>query len=303
MILADAEEKAHGGPVLVWSARPNDESEPNAAEGAADAVHPVAEAPQVTDLDAPSIRAPAHRKAVFPVVAVAISVLALGSVFLLASEGKRPAETALSFAPSTTAEILASAGVEPEPQPPAKTATVLPSQGAPDAAAANASPAAAASAEIVPELPSADAPRTAPAAASTDPAIPGDASPQIPKGLGATPGANLSVLASTTPPTEQPGSAVLNSALLARGDALFVTGDFSSARMFYERAANAGHGLAALQLGETYDPAFLARIRFTGAQANAAMAAYWYQRARELGIPEADILLAAMEAEAPRRSP
>jgi hypothetical protein len=38
----------------------------------------------------------------------------------------------------------------------------------------------------------------------------------------------------------------LNSALLARGDALFVSGDFASARLFYERAANAGDGLAAL---------------------------------------------------------
>ena len=73
--------------------------------------------------------------------------------------------------------------------------------------------------------------------------------------------------------------------------------------MFYERAANAGHGQAALRLGETYDPAFLARTRFTGARANAAIAAYWYQRARELDVPEADILLTAIAAEAGYSSP
>jgi hypothetical protein len=37
--------------------------------------------------------------------------------------------------------------------------------------------------------------------------------------------------------------------LLARGDALLRTGDIASARLFYDRAASAGQGQAALRLG------------------------------------------------------
>src|SRR5713101_1797992 len=289
-ILHDAEEKARGGPVLVWSARPDDEAEPNAAEDAGDAVHCAAEAPQATDFDPPAVRGPAHRWTVFPAAAAAVAILTLGGVVLLTGEGKHPGGAALSVAPTTALEKLASGGVEPELRSPAK-ATIAPSQGASDSAAANAAPATVTSKEILPDLPLTDAPRTAQTVAPTDPAIASDANPSV----GA---AN-----SATAPTEPLGSAALNSTLVARGDALFVIGKFSAGRMFYERAANAGHGQAALQLGETYDPAFLARSRFIGARANSAMAAYWYQRARELGVPEADILLAAMAVETAHLSP
>ena len=303
-ILHDAEEKARGGPVLVWSARPDDEAEPNAAEDAGDAVHCAAEAPQATDFDPPAVRGPAHRWMVFPAAAAAVAILTLGGVVLLTGEGKHPGEAALPVAPATALEKLASGGVEPELRSPAK-ATIAPSQGAPDSAAANAAPATVTSKEILPDLPLTDAPRTAQTVAPTDPAIASDASPPVPRGSGGTPSANPSVGAanSTTAPTEPLGSAALNSTLVARGDALFVIGNFSAARMFYERAANAGHGQAALQLGESYDPAFLARSRFIGARANPAMAAYWYQRARELGVPEADMLLAAMAVETAHLSP
>jgi hypothetical protein len=83
-------------------------------------------------------------------------------------------------------------------------------------------------------------------------------------------------------------------ALLARGDALLAQGDVSSARLFYERAADAGEGLAALRLGNTFDPAFLdfAHLRVRG---DSAMAVSWYARARELGAAEAEILLKRLE--------
>ena len=70
-----------------------------------------------------------------------------------------------------------------------------------------------------------------------------------------------------------------------------------------DSAANAGDGHAALRLGETYDPAFLARTRFIGARENASVAAYWYQRAGELGVPEGEILLSALVAETRHRVP
>jgi TPR repeat protein len=111
----------------------------------------------------------------------------------------------------------------------------------------------------------------------------------------------VGVTKSSTAPVEPAGSSMLNqalnSALLARGDALFVSGDIASARLFYERAANAGDGHAALRLGETYDPAFLARTGLIGSRENASVAAYWYQRASELGVPDGEILLKAIAAE------
>jgi len=79
--------------------------------------------------------------------------------------------------------------------------------------------------------------------------------------------------------------------LLARGDALFDNRDIASARLFYERAADAGSAEAAIRLGATFDPSFLARARLTGARGDAAVAVKWYQRARELGAGEADVLV------------
>jgi hypothetical protein len=134
-------------------------------------------------------------------------------------------------------------------------------------------------------------------AKSVPAALPAPASP--------TPEAPPVVIAGTPkilPDQSRPAAAEIV-ALLARGDALFVIGDFASARQFYERAANAGDGHAALRLGETYDPAFLAQTQFMGVRENASVAAHWYQRALEPGVPEADILLRAIAAETGRRAP
>lgn len=86
------------------------------------------------------------------------------------------------------------------------------------------------------------------------------------------------------------------SLFIARGDALISTGDITSARLFYERAANAGDGQAALRMGESYDPAFLAGTRVPGNRGDAATAAQWYLRALELGILEAEVLFKAVTA-------
>jgi hypothetical protein len=60
-------------------------------------------------------------------------------------------------------------------------------------------------------------------------------------------------------PTASPClSAIEIAALLGRGDAFLSAGDITSARLFYERAADAGYGLAALQLGATFGSLFLA---------------------------------------------
>jgi hypothetical protein len=72
-------------------------------------------------------------------------------------------------------------------------------------------------------------------------------------------------------------------ALVSRGDGFLSAGDIASARLFYERAADAGDSAAALRLAATYDPGFLDRAGIRGIPGDAAQAEAWYRRARELG--------------------
>jgi hypothetical protein len=115
-------------------------------------------------------------------------------------------------------------------------------------------------------------------------------------GLGATAAAN----AETADPPQTPLSSLLTaeemSALLARGDALLSAGDVTAARLFYERTADAGNGVGAIRLGATFDPAFLNRVRLRGVRGDVNAASYWYHRARDLGIADAEALLRPLEA-------
>jgi len=72
-------------------------------------------------------------------------------------------------------------------------------------------------------------------------------------------------------------------ALITRGDGFLGAGDIASARLFYERAADAGSGSAALRLGTTFDPGFLAHAGIRGNPGDPAKAAFWYRRSSELG--------------------
>jgi hypothetical protein len=75
--------------------------------------------------------------------------------------------------------------------------------------------------------------------------------------------------------------------LLARGEAYLANGNIMGARDFFERAADAGLAASALQLGATYDPVELKRIKVQGVKPDAALARRWYERARDLGAAEA----------------
>jgi TPR repeat protein len=99
------------------------------------------------------------------------------------------------------------------------------------------------------------------------------------------------------PPAEPQLSAAELAALLARGDTLVSIGDVASARLFYERAANAGDALAAVRLGETFDPGFLDRARLRAVRPDLRAAVSWYRRARDLGVPGAEILLKSLESQ------
>ena len=85
------------------------------------------------------------------------------------------------------------------------------------------------------------------------------------------------------PPADQHLSATEIAALVNRGDAFLRAGDIASARLFYERAADAGDSAAALRLGATFDPDFLGRVGIRGNPGDPSLAASWYRRARDLG--------------------
>ena len=143
--------------------------------------------------------------------------------------------------------------------------------------------------------------------AGANPADTAPASPTISVGstsfatTPATASSSASELSAETPGTPATGltearlSAADTAALLARGDVLFSKGDVIAARAFYERAADAGEGRAALRLGETFDPVFLDQARLRAARGDLSTALSWYRRARDLGVAEAEILLKGRE--------
>jgi hypothetical protein len=95
--------------------------------------------------------------------------------------------------------------------------------------------------------------------------------------------------AAATPAPSGPGTTATDVAeLLARGDAFLLIGDLTSARLFYERAADAGDRQAAMRMGATFDPAFLGRAGLRGARGDPAKANSWYSHALDLGAPGTD---------------
>jgi hypothetical protein len=86
-------------------------------------------------------------------------------------------------------------------------------------------------------------------------------------------------------------------ALMRNGDAAFERADISGARALYQRAASLDRSAAAAHVaaGKTYDPGILAGLGVrSGALADAAAAARWYERARSLGDPAAGELLSRL---------
>jgi len=248
----------------------------------------------------------AFRSMGFGLGAVAVSVLAMASLngllLLQLSEVKRSAETALTIASSAMSRPIPAipVAVPSSEVASAETAvfTPVPEPGAvPPAAVASASGPAIGPAPTVPasvespEPPTTAGARVAPVAIAATPPAAAVAAPFRQTESDAT---------AQVAPAAQPGAANLPAgqvaALLARGDVAFSEGDIASARLFYQRAAEAGDSQAALRLGGTYDPEFLVRTHLNGVRGDAAAAAHWYGRARELGAPEADILLSGIIA-------
>jgi TPR repeat protein len=82
--------------------------------------------------------------------------------------------------------------------------------------------------------------------------------------------------------------------LMAQGERQLQQGSIVLAREFFRRAADAGFAPAAIRLASTYDPGELSRLGVKGVVPDRAEAKKWYERARELGAPEAEERLARL---------
>jgi hypothetical protein len=113
---------------------------------------------------------------------------------------------------------------------------------------------------------------------------------------------------SDAPPTKRIESGALNApgiqqtnagdtALMERGRDLLKSGDIASARLIFQRLANAGIADAALALAATYNPRYLAQHNLIGVAGDETMARSWYQRASKLGSIEAGHILARTDAD------
>jgi hypothetical protein len=111
-----------------------------------------------------------------------------------------------------------------------------------------------------------------------------DISPPATQTAAPVPGSSTTTPA---PPEVQRLSGGQITELLARGDTFLRAGDLASARLFYERAADAGDQEAAIRMGATFDPAFLHRAGVTTV-GDPIKAQSWYQHALDLGAPKTD---------------
>ena len=85
--------------------------------------------------------------------------------------------------------------------------------------------------------------------------------------------------------------------LCAQGLVALAAGDIAGARLYLERAAESGDARALLVLGETYDPATLARMGALGVKGEAVKARDYYARALAAGMGAARERMAALEAQ------
>jgi hypothetical protein len=77
-------------------------------------------------------------------------------------------------------------------------------------------------------------------------------------------------------------------AKMRTGVELMTYGEVFAARAMFQRVAEAGEGAGAFALAETYDPIVLGGLRLRDQiMPDVALARTWYERARDLGAPEA----------------
>ena len=82
--------------------------------------------------------------------------------------------------------------------------------------------------------------------------------------------------------------------LINHGQKMVEVGYLAGARAYFRRAVEAGSGEAALLLGACYDPAFIEKIGAQGIEPDLKEARTWYERAKQLGVADADAKLAQL---------
>jgi hypothetical protein len=155
---------------------------------------------------------------------------------------------------------------------------------------------------VIPKGPSPVAPTTAPPTATADRDAAADRTAPANASAAAAPSSPARTEASrppvpelSAPPSPAPPKAagpqlspVETAALVARGDTFLSAGDVTSARAFFERAADAGDSQAAMRMAVTFDPAFLERLGLHAVRGDSDQASFWYRRARNLSGAEPD---------------
>jgi hypothetical protein len=121
----------------------------------------------------------------------------------------------------------------------------------------------------------------------------GAADPAISAGAGQRPAPSLTP-PQTVSPSVAPRTPVAteNESVIAAkmkiGVELMTYGEVIAARTMFQRAAEAGDAAGAFALAETYDPLVLGALRLRERiMPDAALARTWYEKARDLGSPEA----------------
>jgi hypothetical protein len=92
-------------------------------------------------------------------------------------------------------------------------------------------------------------------------------------------------------------------ALLKYGRELVAQGKFRFARLMLEQAAEAKNASAAFAIGQTYDPLIERSAVRPDAPPDIAMARTWYEKAKDLGSPEAAQRLSQLQAATPVPTP
>jgi TPR repeat protein len=126
---------------------------------------------------------------------------------------------------------------------------------------------------VAPPQPAAAAPQPAAAAPRPPAAAPEAAPPSKPVRAADPPARSL----------QADEIALLNK----QGEQFVANGDFVTARLMFQRAAQTGDANAAMALAATYDPLVLARLGAVGVGGDVEKARSWYQKAESLGAPEA----------------
>jgi hypothetical protein len=87
--------------------------------------------------------------------------------------------------------------------------------------------------------------------------------------------------------------------LIKHGQKMIEVGYLAGARAYFKRAVEAGSGEAALLLGACYDPVFIEKIGAQGIKPDPKEARNWYERAKQLGVADADEKLAELAEQWP----